>query len=185
MPWKPGKAGELDGTVQDMWEIAQKVESELFLANDCEFICIDQKSAVDKKVIYVLSDNFITKKARRKWSQLKDLPNCRMQGITFARISARDAHVQSLDMHRFHKRAYRYNLKHFIRPDLRPHGLLEFGYGYVDGDGNPVQLKDDVNLEEEEDSPVETDEDEYREDSDAGTEEMWGYHMGLGPGFGY
>ncbi|KAJ6190265.1 hypothetical protein N7519_000286 [Penicillium mononematosum] len=45
MPWKSGKAGELDGTVQDMWEIAQKVESELFLANDCEFICIDQKSA--------------------------------------------------------------------------------------------------------------------------------------------
>jgi hypothetical protein len=88
-------------------------------------------------------------------------------------------------MHRFHKRAYRYNLKHFIRPDLRSHGRLEFGYGYVDGDGNPVQLKDDVNPEKEEDSPVETDGDEYREDSDAGTEEMWEYHIGLGPGFGY
>ncbi|KAJ5383232.1 hypothetical protein N7517_001143 [Penicillium concentricum] len=160
IPWKTGKAGELDGTVQDIWEIAQKVDSESFEGYDCEFICIDQKSAVDMKVIYVISDDFGLKTGRRKWAQLKDLPNPRMHGITFARIHARDAHVQSCEMPLFTKRAYEYKLQHFIRPDLRPHGRLRWGCDYVDGNGNPVQLKDDVNPEEEEDSPVETDEED-------------------------
>lgn len=86
------------------------------------------------------------KTVRRKWTHLKDLPNPGMQGITFASVPTRDAHVQSCEMHRFKKSGYKHNLRHFIRPDLQPHSRLKYGYGHVDGDGIPIELKDNIKL---------------------------------------
>lgn len=76
-----------------------------------------RREKIVQPVIYVLSDNlYPLKTVRRKWTQLKDLPNPGMQGITFASVPTRDAHVQSCEMHRFKKSGYKHNLRHFIRP---------------------------------------------------------------------
>lgn len=152
-PWKSGPAGDIDGTVQDIWEIALRVEKAFFQPESVYyFVCIDQQSAVDSTVLFVTLDTFSTGTARRKWAQLRDLPSPKLQGITLRRVPDFGLWTRCRIEGRDHGWMDSYSQKHFIRPDLRPHGRPKYRDSYVDGNGNAVTLEDDIDPEEQEDT---------------------------------
>jgi hypothetical protein len=143
VPWKDG---ESDGTIRDIWEIAQMVHKESLWRGNDFFICIDQQSAIDKKVILVVPDH---RKVRHRWPRVKNMYLPNLAGFTFARIPGRRSHTQGAGIHHFHSDHYEFPRKRFLRPELLRMDRLEADrrYEYVDGEGKPLELTEDVDSE--------------------------------------
>lgn len=162
VPWK---GGESDGTIRDIWEIAQMVHRESLWRDDDFFICVDQQSAVDKRVILVVPDR---RKVRHRWPRVKNMYLPNLVGFTFARIPGRRSHTEGVEIHRFHRNHYPFLRKRFLRPELLRMDRLEADrrYAYVDGEGKPLELTEDVDSEASPTDPSNIDDDDEDNESD-------------------
>lgn len=156
VPWKEG---ESDGTIRDIWEIAQMVHRESLWRDNDFFICIDQQSAIDKKIILVVPDR---RKVTHRWPRVKNMHLPNLTGFTFARIPARKSHTQGVEIHRFHRAHYPFLRKRFLRPELLRMDRLESDrrYAYVDGEGKPLELTEDVDSEASPTDPSDVDDED-------------------------
>ena len=89
VPWKEGQAGDIDGTVKDIWEILLSVYTYPGRAVDT-FLCLDRQSALDETVIFVKADKY---NVQPDHPALEHLVLPRIKGFMYTRIPAHSAHV--------------------------------------------------------------------------------------------
>ena len=95
VPWKPGKDGKDDGTLEDMWEIYWMV----VVSNQGHFpnppgpiFFIDYQSGCDRTII-MADCHFYNYDCRSGIPEdLRGVPYPYIQGLTYGRILGRDAH---------------------------------------------------------------------------------------------
>ncbi|KAJ5105550.1 hypothetical protein NUU61_002897 [Penicillium alfredii] len=96
IPWKSGPEGDVDGTIEDIWEIVWKVWTSEGRAGNCgTFACVDQQSAVDQTVILVDAKWY---HGSREQELLQYLPSPTMKGFRYTRVAARDAHLDKINL---------------------------------------------------------------------------------------
>lgn len=138
-PWPKGKP---DGTIRDIWNIAQHVHKESLWRDDEYFFCIDQQTAIDKKFILVIPDH---RKVRNRWHHVKDMDLPDLAGFTYTRISCCRAYGVCLAIQFFGKKNLRdFERERFLRPELLRVDRMKKNdeYPYVDVDGKRLEMMD-------------------------------------------
>ena len=91
IPWKSGKEGETDGTVEDMWEIFWMVMTRSVRDDYSPIFFVDYQSGRDMKTIVAEFDHYFYDD--RIPEDLKDVPNPWIKGLCYGRISGRNSHI--------------------------------------------------------------------------------------------
>lgn len=152
-----------DGTIRDIWNIVQHVHKESLWRDDDYFFCIDQKTAIDKKLILVIPDY---RKVRHRWRHVKNMNLPDLAGFTYTRTSCCRAYYMCLAIHLIGKRnLHHFKWERFLRPDLlRVDRMKKNGeHPYVDGDGERFEMTEDIDSEASPSLSVSSSEDEEDE----------------------